>query len=163
MGQLLSEKLNDIHMELGKIRNTVGDIANMDYIEGLLTAGLLCVYTEMTSQIDVEIKKKGGIRVKSRGIGLDRIDKCFSCGSDTSGGFTPNISMFVDNKADGEKIISMFSDHSARLDYRPTEPDWIQVKVGACKECVDDLHLLDDLITKTPTITQENIELCEKY
>lgn len=40
-----------------------------------------------------------------------------------------DCSGFVRSKADGERVVRLFKGH-AYLDYRPSEPNWIQVKVA---------------------------------
>lgn len=40
---------------------------------------------------------------------------------------------FVPSRETGEAIVSMF-EKGARLDYRPSEPKWIQVKINACDD-----------------------------
>ena len=42
-----------------------------------------------------------------------------------------DCAFFVPSRETGEKIVSLFT-LGARLDYRPSEPHWIQVKVTAC-------------------------------
>ena len=66
----------------------------------------------------------------ARGLGKDKAPGCFICGGDW--GLYDNFSGFVQSKEDGEKIVAMFKS-GAWLDYRDFEPNWIQVKVGACK------------------------------
>ncbi len=93
---------------------------------------------------------------KSRGTGLDHIEKCFVCGRETA--ITPNISGFVENKEDGAAIVKYFQQGSARLDYRDYEPSWIQVKIGACedhKNCLEELTRL----TRSGTIHRRDVLL----
>jgi hypothetical protein len=85
-------------------------------------------------------------RFTSRGMGLDNTPGCFICGGEPH--LYNNISGFVESKEAGERIVALFP-KGARLDYRPSEPKWIQVKIGACdkhkaalislhdKSCVD--------------------------
>ncbi|MBS0251489.1 MAG: hypothetical protein JSR78_10560 [Proteobacteria bacterium] len=68
---------------------------------------------------------------KVRGIGSDYNLKCFVTGEERD--LMPNISGFVRSKEAGERVVAMF-DGRARLDFRPSEPNWIQVKVGALPE-----------------------------
>ena len=80
-----------------------------------------------------------GEKLAVRGIGLDEVPGCFVCGAiwrdeaarKARNSYLSNISAFVKTKEVGEKIVAMFP-RGARLDFRPTEPDWIQVKIGAC-------------------------------
>ena len=97
------------------------------------------------------------IKFKSRGVGMDVIGKCFVCGCRTPG-VTPNIAAFVDSKEDGEVVVSFFREGSARLDYRDFEPNWIQVKIGACEKhepCLEELTAL----TRHGTIRERDILL----
>ena len=86
------------------------------------------------------------IHASSRGIGRDRCPGCFVCNDGDVSRMMSNISMFVGSRQDGEMIVEMFPHHGARLDYRSNEPDWIQVKVGACDNHVPNLEKLDELI-----------------
>jgi|WetSurMetagenome_2_1015567.scaffolds.fasta_scaffold56858_4 hypothetical protein len=94
--------------------------------------------------------KNGGDFFSSRGCGLDCC-KCFICGTNDRDGkghtCLNNISGFVQTKAAGERIVTMFS-KGAHLDYREYEPDYIQVKIGACDKHLDNLRLLDYLVRK---------------
>lgn len=77
---------------------------------------------------------------KVRGIGNDVTPGCFCC-LDESERLYQNISAFVQTKEDGAMIVAAIG-QGARLDYREREPNWIQVKVGACTEHFDFLtHL----------------------
>lgn len=81
-----------------------------------------------------------------RGIGFNWIP-CFVCGGeDTS--LKSDMAAFVENKESGEKVVELFksSGFYAKLDYRDFEPDWVQVKIGACK---DHQNILEDLYTLT--------------
>ena len=84
------------------------------------------------------------IEFKSRGIGLDTTPGCFICGGEKR--LLNNISAFVLTKEDGELAVSWF-EQGARLDYREREPNWIQVKIGACDQHLPNLIWLD-LATK---------------
>jgi hypothetical protein len=70
------------------------------------------------------------VRWHPRGIGLDQTPGCLAC-PDSPDGLYGNLAAFVATKADGEAVVAMFA-HGARLDWREYEPEWIQVKVGAC-------------------------------
>lgn len=54
-----------------------------------------------------------------------------------------NIAAYVKTKEDGEEIVSWFKS-GAWLDYRKKEPDYIQVKIGACDEHLENLKVLND-------------------
>jgi len=83
----------------------------------------------------------------SRGIGLDDCT-CFVCGTHDRDGLghtmLNNISAFVQCKEAGERIVGMIQ-RGARLDYREHEPDYVQVKIGACDKHLPNLELLNKL------------------
>lgn len=85
----------------------------------------------------------GGEFFNSRGIGSDRGLRCFCCGFGESKSFINNISAFVQCKEAGERVVVMFD--GARLDYRESEPDRVQVKIGACGTHLENLKRLDAL------------------
>ena len=87
----------------------------------------------------------GGEFFRSRGIGLDATPGCFVCGG--KDGLRNNIAAFVQCKEAGERVVRMFK-AGARLDYREYEPDYVQVKIGACKTHLKNLKLLHELVTK---------------
>lgn len=78
----------------------------------------------------------------ARGIGMDWTLGCFVCGGED--GLRTNVSGFVRSKSAGEHVVEMFR-RGARLDYREREPNWIQVKIGACPVHVGNLELLQRL------------------
>jgi hypothetical protein len=85
----------------------------------------------------------GGEFFWSRGIGTDVTPCCFvaSC----AGWPRKNIAAFVQCKASGERVVAMFGGR-ARLDFRESEPDRVQVKVGVCDAHASTLALLDRAI-----------------
>lgn len=93
-----------------------------------------------------------GIQIASRGIGRDWTHGCFICGGDASGIYN-NISAFVKSKESGEKVVSMF-ERGAKLDYRPSEPNWIQVKIGACDGHLGNLLKLNTFTQAEGIITK---------
>lgn len=117
---------------------------------------LLHVIAETEKQKE---KENGSIPFRTRGIGSE-FGKCFKC--DHAQGLMGNISAFVDNREDGERIVEMFNNHGVYLDYRESEPNWIQVKILACTEHLPDLQLLNRAIL-TGMITPKIIEdaMCE--
>lgn len=96
--------------------------------------------------------EKGGEYFHSRGIGTDRAP-CFVCGL---GDLNSNIAAFVQCKDSGERIVGMFKDERARLDYREFEPDRVQVKIGACAKHFSALEKLRE-ITQDGCITVARI------
>lgn len=92
---------------------------------------------------------EGGDFFRSRGVGLDEVPSCFVCGADRSGEYSPNISAFVQCKEAGERVVCDLFQGRARLDFREHEPDYLQVKVGTCKEhesYLDELHTRSDVL-----------------
>ena len=85
----------------------------------------------------------GGEYFSSRGIEMDTTPGCFVCGGETN--LHHNIAAFVSTKAAGERVVGMFA-RGARVDYRPFEPDRIQVKIGACHGHFHNLECLDALV-----------------
>ncbi len=81
-----------------------------------------------------------------RGIGLDNIPSgCFCCGKNEKT-YLHNISGFVEDRGAGESITNIFGEYGARLDYRDCEPNWIQVKIGACDEHLPNLRDLERVV-----------------
>jgi hypothetical protein len=97
----------------------------------------------------------------SRGIGLEWNLPCFvtgrKAGDETD--LKDNIAAFVASKTAGKRVVAMFNG-LARLDFRPSEPKWIQVKVGVTKENLPALEALHNLVRQndnkiTPEIIAE--------
>lgn len=97
----------------------------------------------------------GAINFRSRGIGLDS-GKCFKSGCEETG-VLHNIAAFVDSEGDGRKVVRMF-EQGAYLDYRKTEPDWIQVKIHACGEHLSALEELNNASLVSNEITLELVK-----
>ena len=156
----VSVLIEDIRKELTTARGHVTDIMHgsgwedrVKHIEGLLTCGLVALYTAKEeiskSEIKNDYKKYGkSIRFNSRGIGLESGLCCFVCEtkhrSKGSNEYLNNISAFVQSKEEGEEIVSWFT-QGAKLDFRPSEPEWIQVKIGACDNHLPNLQSLHDV------------------
>lgn len=66
-----------------------------------------------------------------RGIGMDYRLPCLVTGEPLD--MCPNVSGFVRSREAGERVVAMLGGR-ARLDYRPREPRWTQVKVGVKPE-----------------------------
>ncbi len=90
----------------------------------------------------------GGEFFRSRGIGYDSCT-CFVCGTNVRDeqehSMLNNIAAFVQCREAGVRVVAMFP-QGARLDYRDFEPDYVQVKVGACDEHLPNLERLDKLV-----------------
>jgi hypothetical protein len=108
----------------------------------------------------------GGEFFYSRGIGSEWNLTCFCCGArdaknrpanphQAGNGLLNNIAAFVECKTAGERVVAMFK-HGARLDYRESESDRVQVKIGACNKHLRNLKKIDAL-TKDGIITANRI------
>ena len=127
--------------------------------DGLLTCGIGNLHHVIEEWIGVEVRAADrefgeSLAFGVRGVGLDMCPRCYVCDSKVRGpgknAYLNNISAFVKSKEEGEKVVEWFkgttenipAHERARLDYRDFEPNWIQVKVGACDNHV---HCLNDL------------------
>lgn len=102
-----------------------------------------------------ERSQKEHIQARTRGIGMDYCE-CFMCNNGEKK-LMNNIAMFVNSKQEGQAVVDRF-EYGAHLDYRESEPHWIQVKVGACD---DHLHLLERLneeISKHETVSKQMVK-----
>jgi hypothetical protein len=63
----------------------------------------------------------------------------------------PDMAAFVDSKEAGERVVGMFQQQGSRafLDFRPSEPNWVQVKIGACDDHLPNLEGLQTLVHET--------------
>lgn len=95
----------------------------------------------------------------SRGIGMDSTPGCFLCGGPDS--LRSNISGYVRCKASGERVVEMLG-RGTRLDYREFEPDYVQVKIGACKKHIGNLERLHELTSKDGIISMEIVDMARK-
>jgi hypothetical protein len=93
-----------------------------------------------------------------RGIGLNALP-CYVCGH-TASNVQPDMAAHVSSQQDGTDILDMFLELRccAWLDYRPSEPNWIQVKVGACYLHAANLRFLYVLTARDKRITKAIIE-----
>lgn len=148
--------IEEVRRDLTKLRGKLYDIGDclgwkdrFEAVSGLLTCGISVLYgvkeeiIKSESQARERKEERGELPksygVNNRGLGTDHTPGCFVCGG--ASGLHSNISMFVASKEDGEAIIGLFK-LGARLDYREREPEWIQVKVGACETHFENLKLL---------------------
>ena len=161
--------IEDIRNEMGKSRGKVQDLVrkypqykdHIEHVAGLLTCGIVSLYNSKEKIRDIQIANddlacgQQHIFFRSRGIGVDKCN-CFVC-EKHGPRYNNNISGFVKTKEDGLKIVNMF-DFGAHLDYREYEPDWIQVKIGACDKHLDNLKKLDELVSVHNVIRKNMIE-----
>ena len=108
------------------------------------------------------------VKMMPRGIGKGWIE-CFICGHQAlsdglgEGSCHDELAAFVDSKEDGETVLEMFKRLGlvgVVLDYRPYEPNWIQVKVGACALHRPNLNLLSVLASKDKSVTERTLDMC---
>lgn len=101
----------------------------------------------------------GGEFFRSRGIGLAHY-ACFVCQDNLDRTkLVSNIAAFVVGRKAGERVVEMFGE-AAFLDYRESEPDRVQVKIGACKKHKHNLKRLDSLV-QDGIITAEKIAVAK--
>ena len=91
-----------------------------------------------------KFEEKDSLFYNPRGIGSNWIP-CFICGKENEDGrCQSDMAAYVRGKEQGEKVVALFASCglSAKLDFRPSEPDYVQVKVGACQEHEPNLNFL---------------------
>lgn len=171
----LSETIELARRQIVTARRTLEDAVRkhgwedrISHVEGLLTCGLVTLANSKVEIVKIEIatldKERGPhLKFAPRGIGLDVCPGCFVCmatkRAEGKNDYLHNIAAFVESKPDGEKIVEWFSGR-ARLDYREREPNWIQLKVGACDLHHINLQQLEHLTRKYGVIRQKDIEEC---
>lgn len=164
----VSVLIDEIRNNITKLRGTINDIEygypiyndRIKYIEGYLTTGLVALSYVKKEIAELEIKKDEAklgksLKFSSRGIGKEDNLSCFVCGQEES--LMSNIAAFVKSKEEGSTIVTWFG-KGARLDWRPSEPEWIQVKVGACKKHIENLKRLDKASNVHGVIRKSTIE-----
>jgi hypothetical protein len=159
--ETLSKSIEQIRLDLAEVRVRLNDLISknngwkdrLSHIEGLLICGLISLHSSKEEVIKWEIarddKQFGAHYVfRPRGIGLDVCPCCFVCGSkkraEGSNDYLNNIAAFVRSEEEGMEICQEFFGGRARLDYRIQEPNWTQVKVGACDKHLANLRLLEN-------------------
>jgi hypothetical protein len=80
----------------------------------------------------------------ARGIGSEWNLPCLVTGEYEECKLLSNISGFVTSKEEGLRVVHMLFGGRAQLDFRPSYPDRIQVKVGVKVEHIDVLDRLMD-------------------
>jgi hypothetical protein len=94
----------------------------------------------------------------SGSMGLDYTNGCFICGK-SKNDYINNISGFVKCKASGERILRMSPNKGVKLDYREHEPDYVQIKIGACDNHKEDLgELAKNIIERGGVVIKEDFE-----
>ncbi len=81
-----------------------------------------------------------------RGLGSNWLP-CYICDQGGRSSVQTDMSAFVEDKESGEKVVEMFERFGlhAKLDFRESEPNYVQVKVGTCKKHTPNLKKLVDL------------------
>lgn len=103
----------------------------------------------------------------SRGIGSSW-DRCFVCAEAPlkdglgEGSTHENLAAFVEGRAGGEAVLALFQDRglTASLDWRESEPNWVQIKVGVCRAHQASLRLLDRVTAVNDEISSKAIAYC---
>ena len=72
----------------------------------------------------------------------------------------PDMASFVESQKAGQRVVELFNTEGSKafLDFRPSEPKWVQVKVGACEQHLPRLQRLRELTGTSGTITREMIQ-----
>ncbi len=148
----ITEILEDVRNKLTSLRGGIKDLKygypaykeRIDYFDGYFTTGILALYSTIEGIKEIEIMKDDNKYGKSysftsRGFGLENCPGCFVCGGNIK--LMNNISAFVNTKEDGMEIVSWFK-NGAYLDFRQSEPNWIQVKIGSCDKHKNNLEIL---------------------
>jgi len=172
----VSVLIENIRNDMTVLRGRLSDI-NHEYtgwadrlksVEGLLTCGIISLHSINDEIIKFEIKSDDiefgkSIKFQPRGVGLDSVDYCYLCGSkhrdneNKQKDYMNNIAAFVETKELGEEIVGWFI-KGARLDYRPSEPNWIQVKIGSCDKHLPNLKNLFDRTRVYGVIREHDIK-----
>lgn len=170
--QPVSATIEHIRNQITAIRGQIGDLLEgtswkheLEPVVGLLTCGLITLYSVRRDVTKAEIAKLDAergpsLQFRPRGVGVDSVPCCFVCGDPSEcqagGALMANVAAFVENKASGHLIVSWFKD-KARLDYRDFEPNWIQVKVGACTAHGEELKKLAEITALHGRIRERDI------
>jgi len=177
----LSVNLNKLRDELVTLRGKFQDLERVgnwnerfDYISGSASTMICALHLIIGERRNFEIKcddQRDGpsLKFSSRGLGSDQVPGCFVCGARYRDAEATekqyicmsNIAAFVESQASGNMIVTWFG-NLARLDYRDYEPNYIQVKVGACNEHFPMLQKLDRLTSVHGVIRKTMIEECKK-
>jgi len=166
-----SELLCDISSKLQHIRGQVYDVGcgfpvvkeQLVSAEGALTCLIGYIHDLKDKAIANEVaqltRERGKhLDFKSRGLGKELSSHCFVCGFKDSISMMDNVAAFVRTKAEGEEIASWFNKGGRRLDYREQEPNWLQVKVWACKKHVPNLKYLINHSSKYGVLCKMDVE-----
>ncbi len=98
-------------------------------------------------------------KYQPRGIGANWLP-CYICNEGGKDRVQADMAAFVRDKEAGERVVAMYSELGlhAKLDFRPYEPNWVQVKVGACRKHELNLEKLMELCSKDNQIDADKIK-----
>lgn len=165
-----SKIVQDVRKGLVQLRRTLEGVTWKDRVEpviGTFTTCLIALASINEELIKHEIKSDDelrgrSLRFSSRGVGLDICPGCYVCGAtvrhEGANDYLNNISAYVSSVQDGEEIVSWFKRGGARLDVRPREPGYLQVKIGACDAHVDNLQRLSNATSFYNVIRELDIQ-----
>jgi hypothetical protein len=97
--------------------------------------------------------------INPRAIGLN-FNPCFVCGGGDPSKARADFAAFVKCREDGLEICNLFLEqnlHGPKLDYRPKEPSWIQVKFCTCPDHVPLLRAMHVALCEELAISAELI------
>lgn len=148
------ERIEQVRDELSHSRHVLQGIPRITAAQGTITLVIGSLYEETRELRKLYNKTRaamhGGepLTYQSRGKGANWYD-CSFCGTKGSGnGVQTDMAAFVDGKQGGEAVVALFGNFGvkANLDFRPHEPTWVQVKLGACE---DHVEILDKIMEHT--------------
>lgn len=159
----LSKKIEGFRHRLSELRGDFEDALRdhpmneqLRNLPGTMTTLLVAMYSGMEDATKLEIRWKEHthgefVKMQPRPIGTDTCPCCVFCGDgkDSPSMYRRNISLFVHSKADGEKVVDWFKAddyNGAWLDFREYEPNYLQVKMGACSDHYQKLVQLSQII-----------------
>jgi hypothetical protein len=127
--------------------------------DGGMTCIIGSMHKDMHRYRGVVRKQVNGVDMNPRGMGSDS-GLCLICGKS---GLFGNFASFVKNKEEGEQIVEMFAKRGmpVTLDYRDYEPNWVQIKIQACRDHQDVLEPLMMAIVEYGFISPEMINNIE--
>ena len=114
--------------------------------------------------------RANGHKVIPRGLGLDCVKACFVCGATNrfraeKPQLLNNISMMLTSYADAREIAACLENligaDAVYLDFRKSEPTYIQIKIGACNAHLYQLRKLNYFLEQFNCFSeQEILKLC---
>lgn len=158
----IRSSLSKLRMTASQARRDWNFAEQLQDFEGLATCGISALHNtfEQLRQIEISIDDTARgphLRFSPRGIGTDSGIACFVCGEKLRSG--SNIAAFT-SQEHGKAIVAWFSSRAggAWLDFRPTEPNWVQVKVLCCQAHLSNLEKLLALTGQYGIIREKDID-----